>query len=264
MACSRAGMCRISRTARPLRRPAVAVWRRSTRSVGSASSPEPRTSLGRFGGVATEQPGRERKRTGGRLTRGERSPSQGCPFEDLHCRSSTPSREGHDCVTGDGTWLRAGGATRGATPRSVAWASLHRLCDAGRVSQRNSDRPAPNRTFLPPDARDDQTPAVKAEPFRDGVLRHLVFTCATQPSDASPVDVYHAMAYGVRDRLVQRWLATQRTHTRRDVKRVHYLSAEFLTGRSLGLLVNLGLYRDAEEVARPLRSQPRRRARGRG
>jgi starch phosphorylase len=62
------------------------------------------------------------------------------------------------------------------------------------------------------------------------------------------------MAYAMRDRLVQRWLVTQRAYAKGDVKRVHYLSAEFLTGRSLGLcLVNLGLYREAEEVARALR-----------
>jgi starch phosphorylase len=112
---------------------------------------------------------------------------------------------------------------------------------------------ADHRDAVATNGHDDALPSVKSEPFREGVIRHLVFTCATEPSDASSVDVYHAMAYGVRDRLVQRWLATQRTHARRDVKRVHYLSAEFLTGRSLGLcLVNLGLYREAEELATAL------------
>jgi starch phosphorylase len=58
------------------------------------------------------------------------------------------------------------------------------------------------------------------------------------------------MAHSVRDRLVERWLATQRTYVERDAKRVNYLSAEFLTGRSLGLcLVNLGLYRVAADLA---------------
>ena len=54
----------------------------------------------------------------------------------------------------------------------------------------------------------------------------------------------------MRDRLVHRWLATQRTYEERDVKRVHYFSSEFLTGRSLGLcLLNLGLYEIAEAMA---------------
>ena len=42
------------------------------------------------------------------------------------------------------------------------------------------------------------------------------------------------IAHTVRDRLVQRWLATQRTYFEQDVKRACYLSSEFLTGRSLG------------------------------
>jgi starch phosphorylase len=66
---------------------------------------------------------------------------------------------------------------------------------------------------------------------------------------AGAVDLYRAMAHTVRDRLVLRWLATQRTYVERDVKHVYYLSSEFLTGRSLGLcLVNLGLYGAAERL----------------
>jgi starch phosphorylase len=49
---------------------------------------------------------------------------------------------------------------------------------------------------------------------------------------------------------VHRWLATQRTHVEKDVKRVCYFSSEFLTGRSLGLcLMNMNLYDAAVEVA---------------
>jgi starch phosphorylase len=90
---------------------------------------------------------------------------------------------------------------------------------------------------------------VNAEQFKRDVFRHLLYTCAKDPTEASVVDVYRAMAHTVRDRLVQRWIATQRTYVERDVKRVYYLSSEFLTGRSLGLcLVNLGLYTAAEKV----------------
>ena len=65
----------------------------------------------------------------------------------------------------------------------------------------------------------------------------------------------------MRDRLVHRWLATQRTYVERDVKRVCYLSSEFLTGRSLGLcLMNLGLYDAAEALAAELRLRPRARS----
>jgi starch phosphorylase len=92
---------------------------------------------------------------------------------------------------------------------------------------------------------------VRADPdeFRRDIYDHLLYTCVKDPQDAGAVDLYRAMAHSVRDRLVERWLATQRKYSERDVKRVNYLSAEFLTGRSLGLcLVNLGLYTTAEKL----------------
>src|SRR5438552_12192576 len=89
-----------------------------------------------------------------------------------------------------------------------------------------------------------------ARAFRRSVLEHLLFTCARAPRDASTGDLYRAMAYAVRDRLVYHWLLTQRTYDERDVKRTYYLSSEFLTGRSLALcLLNTGLYEAAETLA---------------
>jgi starch phosphorylase len=86
--------------------------------------------------------------------------------------------------------------------------------------------------------------------FKRSVLDHLLYTCAKEPSGASAEDFYQALAHTVRDRLVHRWLATQRTYEERDVKRAYYLSSEFLTGRSLALcLLNLGLYETAQAVA---------------
>jgi glycogen phosphorylase len=92
--------------------------------------------------------------------------------------------------------------------------------------------------------------SLAAADFRATVLEHLIHTCAKDPRDAGPLDLYHAFAHTVRDRLVHRWLATQRTHFDQDVKRACYLSSEFLTGRSLGLcLMNMGLYEIAERIA---------------
>src|SRR5580698_9097169 len=85
--------------------------------------------------------------------------------------------------------------------------------------------------------------SLQASDFRAAVLEHVIHTCAKELRDASALDFYHAFAHTVRDRLVHRWLATQRTHVEKDVKRVCYLSSEFLTGRSLGLcLMNMDLY----------------------
>jgi starch phosphorylase len=95
-------------------------------------------------------------------------------------------------------------------------------------------------------------PAPRADPalFRHAVANHVLYTCVKRAKQVVAVDLYRAMAHAVRDQLVQRWLDTQQTHARRDVKRVFYLSSEFLTGRSLGLcLLNLGLYGVAERLA---------------
>ena len=90
------------------------------------------------------------------------------------------------------------------------------------------------------------------------LLDHLLYSCARELREATPADLYQALAHAVRDRLVHRWLATQRTYEERDVKRVYYLSSEFLTGRSLGLcLLNLGLYETRRGAGRRARLRPR-------
>ena len=74
-------------------------------------------------------------------------------------------------------------------------------------------------------------------------LDHLLYTRSKTPRSATPLDVYFALAYTVRDRLVRPWLQTQRHYHKVNPKRVYYLSAEFLLGRMLGHnLMNLGMY----------------------
>ncbi|HEU4580355.1 MAG TPA: glycogen/starch/alpha-glucan phosphorylase [Polyangiaceae bacterium] len=110
--------------------------------------------------------------------------------------------------------------------------------------------PPPVSSTLP---RAGRRASLDAADFSATVLEHLVHTCAKDPHEASALDLYHAFAHTVRDRLVHRWLATQKTHLERDVKRACYLSSEFLTGRSLGLcLMNMGLYEAALQIASDL------------
>src|SRR5215469_16153316 len=63
--------------------------------------------------------------------------------------------------------------------------------------------------------------------------RHLLFDNAIDPAAASPRDRFEAIARSVRDVLSQRWVLTEKTYQDRNVKRLYYLSMEFLIGRSL-------------------------------
>lgn len=80
-------------------------------------------------------------------------------------------------------------------------------------------------------------------PLIERFLHHLRFTQGEAWESATPYDHFVALALTVRDRIVDRMVATQRVYHERDVKRVYYLSMEYLLGRQLrNNLVCLGLY----------------------
>jgi starch phosphorylase len=89
---------------------------------------------------------------------------------------------------------------------------------------------------------DDRT-GLEVETLRRALADNLVYIQGKFPSHATQNDLYMALAYTVRDRLLQRWLNTTTTHHKPDVKVVGYLSAEFLMGPHLGNnLINLDIY----------------------
>lgn len=97
---------------------------------------------------------------------------------------------------------------------------------------------------------DDRT-GMSPEALERAVLDHLRFTRSKVPQSATPLDVYFAFAYTIRDRLMARWMQTKRAYQDQDPKRVYYLSAEFLMGRFMhSNLLNLGLYDFAAEQLR--------------
>ena len=59
---------------------------------------------------------------------------------------------------------------------------------------------------------------------------------------ATKNDNYNALALAIRDRIVERWIASQQKYHKQNLKRVYYFSLEFLIGRLLGNnIYNLGL-----------------------
>ena len=72
--------------------------------------------------------------------------------------------------------------------------------------------------------------------------RHLLYTLSCDNLTQDPTYFYQASALAVRDRISQAWRATHKAINDSQTKRVHYLSLEFLLGRSLNNAVqNLDL-----------------------
>jgi starch phosphorylase len=80
----------------------------------------------------------------------------------------------------------------------------------------------------------------------------MMYSIARDQYNATDLDGFQALAYAVRDRVMERWFATQDAYYRTDAKRVYYLSLEFLLGRLLtSNVINLGAKREhADAMAR--------------
>jgi starch phosphorylase len=85
--------------------------------------------------------------------------------------------------------------------------------------------------------------------LRSMFVHHLKYSFAKDEYTATVRDSYNSIALSVRDALIDRWIETQQTYYRQDVKRVYYLSMEFLVGRMLGnAALNLGLSDEVRQL----------------
>ena len=99
------------------------------------------------------------------------------------------------------------------------------------------------------DIRTGLSPASIRRAFCD----NLFFLQGRFPEVATPHDRFMALAYTVRDRLLQHWIRTAETYRERRSRTVCYLSAEYLLGPQLGSnLINLGVYGAVEQAMRDL------------
>lgn len=84
-------------------------------------------------------------------------------------------------------------------------------------------------------------------------LDNLFYIQGKFPALATQNDYYMALAYMVRDRLLQRWVSTATEYTEKKSRTVAYLSAEFLMGPHLGNnLINLGIFNEVKEAIEEL------------
>ncbi|QNM06671.1 glycogen/starch/alpha-glucan phosphorylase [Qiania dongpingensis] len=67
--------------------------------------------------------------------------------------------------------------------------------------------------------------------------------------EASPKQVFQAVAYAVKDVIIDEWIATHREYEKQDAKTLYYLSMEFLMGRALGNnIINIRAEKEIREV----------------
>ena len=86
-------------------------------------------------------------------------------------------------------------------------------------------------------------PRFRAHPLDEAFARHLEYSLVRDKQTVVPHDSFKALAMAIRERLIRDWLRTQEEYRRNGVKRVYYLSMEFLMGRLLrNILTNLGSY----------------------
>jgi starch phosphorylase len=89
---------------------------------------------------------------------------------------------------------------------------------------------------------DDRT-ALSEEALKNAFLDDLFYVQGKFPALATKNDYYMALAFAVRDRMLQRWISTAAMYTKHASRTVAYLSAEFLMGPHLGNnLINLGIF----------------------
>jgi len=80
----------------------------------------------------------------------------------------------------------------------------------------------------------DRRVEMSVDGLKEDFAWHLRYTLAKAQDSATLRDQYTAFAYCVRDRIIERWMETLAAHHTQNVKRIYYLSLEFLIGRLLG------------------------------
>ena len=102
-------------------------------------------------------------------------------------------------------------------------------------------------------AIEDRHRGADIEAWKRAFRENLFYVLGRFPATASANDNYLALAYSVRDRLLERWVKTSETYYGKKVRTVCYLSAEYLLGPHLGNnLVNLGAFDTARQAMEEL------------
>ena len=87
------------------------------------------------------------------------------------------------------------------------------------------------------------------ESFKKQVKENVKALFRKTLEEANEQQIYQAVAYTVKDTIIDNWLETQKAYEKQDPKTVYYLSMEFLMGRALGnAMINLKEYKEIAEA----------------
>ncbi|WP_016257654.1 glycogen/starch/alpha-glucan family phosphorylase, partial [Yersinia pestis] len=93
------------------------------------------------------------------------------------------------------------------------------------------------------------SPVVSVDALKHSIAYKLMFIIGKDPTIATQHDWLNATLFAVRDRMVERWLRSNRAQLSQDVRQVYYLSMEFLLGRTLSnALLSMGIYDEIEQA----------------
>ena len=105
------------------------------------------------------------------------------------------------------------------------------------------------RTNAPAVLVEDDRTGMSKETLTRAITDHLKCSLGTDQAHATPLDVYKALSFAVRDRLMHRWIRSRYAIEEAQGRLVCYLSAEFLLGRQLGSnLLNINCFKPAREA----------------
>ncbi len=81
---------------------------------------------------------------------------------------------------------------------------------------------------------------IRKEELKKRIEKYLKILYRKKIKEANNHQIYNALAYALKDDIVENWMATHMQYEEQDAKTVYYLSMEFLTGRALGnIIINL-------------------------
>ena len=87
------------------------------------------------------------------------------------------------------------------------------------------------------------------ETFKKSVVDNVKNLYRRTIDEATPNQVFQAVAYAVKDVIIDEWIATHKEYEKKDVKTVYYLSMEFLMGRALGNnIINIRARQEVREA----------------